>query len=105
MKRLLSCTVVMLVLFTQGRADQMTLKNGDRVTGEIVKTDSNCAYHRTRICLPETCNSPAEKHAKKYQIKAIYGDLRRFVFSRSETEKQSVFSANVGTPWFPGGTS
>lgn len=39
MKRLLSCIVLMLVLVTQALADQITLKNGDRVTGKIVKSD------------------------------------------------------------------
>jgi putative salt-induced outer membrane protein len=39
MKRLLSCTVLLLVLAAHGLADQITLKNGDRVTGKIVKTD------------------------------------------------------------------
>ena len=39
MKRLLTCTVLLIALATQTLADQITLKNGDRVTGKIVKTD------------------------------------------------------------------
>lgn len=39
MKRLLTCTVLLIALATQTQADQITLKNGDRVTGKIVKTD------------------------------------------------------------------
>jgi len=39
MKRLLTCTVLLLALAFQISADQITLKNGDRVTGKIVKTD------------------------------------------------------------------
>jgi putative salt-induced outer membrane protein len=39
MKRLLTCTVLLLALAVQTAADQITLKNGDRVTGKIVKTD------------------------------------------------------------------
>lgn len=39
MKRLLTCIVLTLTLSTQTLADQITLKNGDRVTGKIVKTD------------------------------------------------------------------
>src|SRR5215211_4778906 len=39
MKRLLTCTVLLLALSVQTAADQITLKNGDRVTGNIVKTD------------------------------------------------------------------
>jgi putative salt-induced outer membrane protein YdiY/small nuclear ribonucleoprotein (snRNP)-like protein len=39
MKRLLTCTVLLLALASQTPADQITLKNGDRVTGRIVKTD------------------------------------------------------------------
>ena len=39
MKRILTCIVLTLALSTQTLADQITLKNGDRVTGKIVKTD------------------------------------------------------------------
>jgi putative salt-induced outer membrane protein YdiY len=39
MKRLLSCVLLLVALSTQTLADQITLKNGDRVTGKIVKTD------------------------------------------------------------------
>ena len=39
MKRILTCVVLTLVVSAQTLADQITLKNGDRVTGKIVKTD------------------------------------------------------------------
>src|SRR5262245_55451952 len=39
MKRVLTCTVLLFVLTCEVLADQITLKNGDRVTGKIVKTD------------------------------------------------------------------
>ena len=39
MKRLLACTVLLIAFATHTLADQITLKNGDRVTGKIVKTD------------------------------------------------------------------
>ena len=39
MKKFLTCTIVILVLGAHAAADQITLKNGDRVTGKIVKTD------------------------------------------------------------------
>lgn len=39
MKRLLTCTVLLLAFAVQTSADQITLRNGDRVTGKIVKTD------------------------------------------------------------------
>lgn len=35
----MTCTVLLIALATQTLADQITLKNGDRVTGKIVKTD------------------------------------------------------------------
>lgn len=41
MKRLLTCTVLLLALASQTPADQITLKNGDRVTGKIVKSDGS----------------------------------------------------------------
>jgi putative salt-induced outer membrane protein YdiY/small nuclear ribonucleoprotein (snRNP)-like protein len=41
MKRLLTCTVLLIALATQTSADQITLKNGDRVSGKIVKTDGS----------------------------------------------------------------
>lgn len=40
MKRLLTCVVLLAAVSTQALADQITLKNGDRVTGKIVKTDA-----------------------------------------------------------------
>ena len=39
MKRLLTCTVLLLAFAVQTSADQITLRNGDRVTGKIVRTD------------------------------------------------------------------
>ena len=39
MRRLLTCTVLLLAFAVQTSADQITLRNGDRVTGKIVKTD------------------------------------------------------------------
>lgn len=39
MKNILSFTVLLLLLLGHAYADQLTLKNGDRVTGKIVKTD------------------------------------------------------------------
>jgi putative salt-induced outer membrane protein YdiY/small nuclear ribonucleoprotein (snRNP)-like protein len=39
MRKLFTCIVLVLTFASQAPADQITLKNGDRVTGKIVKTD------------------------------------------------------------------
>jgi len=36
MKRLFPCTILIIVLASHAAADQITLKNGDRVTGKII---------------------------------------------------------------------
>lgn len=49
MKESLSSIVLMLVLFIHAPADQITLKNGDRVTGKIVKTEGGKLVVNTEL--------------------------------------------------------
>lgn len=48
-RKILSFTVLLLLLSVRAYADQITLKNGDRVTGKIVKTDGGTLVVNTDL--------------------------------------------------------
>ncbi len=49
MRRSVLCGVVLCVLGVSARADQVTLKNGDRLTGTIVKSDAKTMLIKTEL--------------------------------------------------------
>ncbi|HEU4434302.1 MAG TPA: hypothetical protein VFR51_13050, partial [Pyrinomonadaceae bacterium] len=61
MKRLLTCTVVLLAFAVQTPADQFTLKNGDRATGKIVKSDGGKLVVTTDLLGDASVDRPRAK--------------------------------------------
>ena len=75
MKRLLTCTVVLLAFAVQTPADQFTLKNGDRATGKIVKSDGGKLVVTTDLLGDASVDRPRAKENQLF----LERDVNRLV--------------------------
>ena len=128
MARYLIATFVVIAFFcASARADQVTLKNGDRVTGKIIKYDGKTLVLQSDLLGPvniamdnvDTVTTDKPLHVKladgrtvvglltasadKVEIKAANGDVsvaRSAVTGARSEEEQRVYQNTLNPGWF-----